>query len=262
MRRLFAALADSGRWLVAEPWRLVVVLLAAVAGAAAGVPAGNAAFHYTWKDARFCDDCHIHDYANEAWARSAHADLTTCHDCHRVPIAHYPRNLWMTAFDRPEGPEDIHAPDIPIVVCAQCHLEDGGHEPLTGPMPDEVRKAVVKVDHSPLHKAHLDAASRVPAAYQGGATKLAEGTIACMDCHGSESNRAHRFEPTTETCVACHQELHVPTRPAAVGGAAPPGSHPPDLTPATTAGADSNAFAPEALPCRQCHLGGFLAETK
>lgn len=193
MRRLRAVLT----WLVSSNLRIAGVVVSFGVGLASGVPPGNAMFDYTWRDADFCDDCHVHDYANEAWKRSPHVGLTTCHDCHRVPIRHYPRNLWMMVSDRPQGPEDFHAPHIPIVVCGQCHLSEQEEEPLTGPMPEEIRKHVVKVDLSPLHKLHL--------------SKEQDGEpIDCMSCHGGETNRAHRFEATQDNCVVCHEDRKIP----------------------------------------------------
>lgn len=193
MRRVRAVWA----WLVGSPTRIGAVLVAFVVGLVSGVPAGNKMFDYTWRDAEFCDDCHVHDYANEAWKRSAHVGLTTCHDCHRVPIRHYPRNLWMMVFDRPQGPEDFHAPHIPVVVCAQCHLAEGQHEALTGPMPPEIREHVVRVDESPLHRLHLE--------------EEHDGEpITCMACHGGETNRAHRFEAGQDNCLICHEDRHIP----------------------------------------------------
>ena len=153
---------ESLAWLRAHPVSALVVLAAFVAGSISGAPAGEQLFRYTWTDADFCDDCHVHDYANEAWARSVHAGLTTCHDCHRVPIRHYPKNLWTTVFDPPEGEEDIHPPDVANVVCEQCHAEAGLDEVLTGPMRQDVRRRIVKIDDSPGHRRHLDSETRAP----------------------------------------------------------------------------------------------------
>lgn len=241
--RFRAWVADTRRWLTAEPVRMAVVSVGLLVGAGAGVPSGEKMFDYTWRDARFCDDCHVHDYANEAWARSAHAQLTTCHDCHRVPISHYPRNLWVTAVDPPQTREDIHAPHIPVVVCGQCHLQEEHGHPLTGPMPEEIRAKVVKIEKSHLHEVHLQAESRTPSAYQGGdASKAAPAgehggdhggdapAIDCMACHGSPKMPAHQFEASTDTCVECHSALS-------------PAQH-----------------GPGTLPCLQCHITGFLVD--
>lgn len=264
IRRILGWLKDSARFLWAQPARLAVVLLFGAAGALAGVPVGDAGLNYMWRDARFCDDCHVHDYANEAWARSVHADLTTCHDCHLVPIRHYPRNLWVTVFATPQGPEDIHRPEVETVICERCHSVHTDEEELTGPMAQPVRKQVVKIDESPLHRVHLDAKSRTPARYLGGdgihgdakgehggsegGHAPAEGApaeggghggaantgpISCMDCHGAEENRAHRFQAGNENCLSCHEGQDL----VGVGRL-------------------------EQLACRECHFQGFLGATK
>lgn len=220
--------ADALAYLRASPARLALVGAAFAGGALAGLPAGEAVYDYEWRDADFCDDCHVHDYANQAWAESVHGQLTTCHDCHRVPISHYPRNLWMMLADRPQGPEDIHRPHVVTVVCEQCHTTQEGIE-LTGPMPDAVLAHVVKVEDSPLHQKHLRAETRDPEAAEGAGEK---GSITCMDCHGSDENRAHSFPATSANCVACHE--HEAHAQPAEGEQAP------------------------SVECRDCHFGGFV----
>ncbi len=239
----------SGCWaeIVQSPRSKVAAASSLLLGAAVGVVPEQHIYNYMWRDPAFCADCHVHDYANEAYERSVHAGLTTCHDCHLVPIRHYPRNLYVTVFDTPQGPEDITRPEVPTVVCTRCHSKEADSEPLTGPMPQELRARIVKVDDSPLHRAHMESETREPGAAKGGGEEQAQkeeeghapelhlkqmswdkGVIGCVDCHGSDANRAHRFEATRESCVECHEDttLH--------GG--------------TMATAD----------CRQCHLSGFL----
>jgi hypothetical protein len=247
LRAAFAWLRSTKAWLVLHPVSLAVVVFALVGGGATGVPAGAAMHTYMWKDARFCDDCHVHDYANEAWARSAHARLTTCHDCHRVPIRHYPNNLYLALFDRPQVPEDIPQPDVGVVICEQCHSETADDEPLTGPLPDKLRPWVVKVDQSPLHRLHLDATTRVPSVYSGGehgaavatapvettagaatGDAVAADTIECLDCHGGRHLEVHRFTATSEGCETCHAGI----RPEDESG--------------------------RTLSCLDCHAQGFL----
>lgn len=240
---------DTWRFLLGNPKVAAVVLGAFMAGGVAGVGPQARIYNYMWRDPAFCDDCHVHDYANQAYDRSVHAGLTTCHDCHRVPIRHYPRNLVVTLFDKPQSQEDINRPEVATVICTQCHSKETEGEPLTGPMPDEIRKRVVKVDDSPLHRAHMSSKTRDPAPAHGGektATSAVPeaasadhaahgerpswdaGVIVCVDCHGSDANRAHSFTATRDDCVACHKDTKL------AGGA--------------MAGAD----------CRQCHLSGFL----
>jgi hypothetical protein len=226
-----------------------VVALGFLVGAAAGIPLEEATFDYVWRDADMCDDCHVHDYANEAYWASIHGGITTCHDCHLVPISHYPKNLFVTAFRPPQGPEDIHPPQVASVICTRCHSVEGQEEELTGPMSEAVREQTVKIDHSALHRAHLESPERRPSDSAGG-TDVPEhhtgtgpliapfvrpswdaGVISCADCHGAGPNRAHEFTATRENCVACHGDLHV------------------------------NTGRMVDLDCRQCHLAGFLAGT-
>lgn len=239
-------LADTRAWLGEHPARAAVVAGALAAGGVAGVPVEEKAFDYVWRDPSFCDDCHVHDYANRAYDASVHAGLTTCHDCHLVPISHYPRNLWGALFARPQGPEDIHRPEVASVICTQCHSAETDDAPLTGPMPDAVRARVVKVDASPLHRVHLESKERRPSTSRGGSEPPARadagtlvapfdapswdaGAIGCIDCHGSDPNRAHQFTATRDNCLACHGDLQVHTGRLA------------------------------DLDCRQCHLSGFVA---
>ncbi|MBT3221027.1 MAG: hypothetical protein HN348_18245 [Proteobacteria bacterium] len=228
----------KGFWafVIGRRYRLPLFLVAGFVGAVSAVPVGDAAFRYTWVDHRFCDDCHVHDYANQAFARSIHVGLTTCHDCHRVPLRHYPKNLWLTLFDRPSGQADIHLPDVATVVCEQCHSLKA-HEPLTGPLSDELRTQIVKIDDSPLHRLHMDSESRFPGAYRGGGDAVeslghdgVKSGISCMDCHGAESNRAHRFEATMDNCIQCHEHQQL-ERPRLAD-----------------------------LSCRECHFAGFLGD--
>lgn len=196
LARLRAFAADAWGHLSGRPAHLAAVLGAGAAGLLGGVPLADDAFTYLWADDRFCNDCHVHDYANEAYARSAHAGLTTCHDCHTVPLRHYPRNLWVTVMDTPQGPDDIPVPHVEDRICRSCHAADGAEAHLTGPMPDALRAQVVKIDGSPLHDTHLGAV-------------LEDGTSpTCMTCHGGENQREHRFRTAQVSCEGCHEEQH------------------------------------------------------
>jgi len=217
----------SWRFLREEPARLGVIGIAFGAGILAGLPPAQAAFNYTWRDPDFCDDCHVHDYANEAYWRSAHAHVAVCHDCHKVPVMHYPIELYGLIFHEYNGPEDFRAPKIQAVDCYMCHLTNPDHVDLTGPMTDDLLDKVVKIDGSPLHVAHMNAESRWPTPQAGG-PKDPQGdpvplertehdlrfhneaqptVISCQDCHGAEDNRAHRFEARRDNCLSCHTEI-------------------------------------------------------
>jgi hypothetical protein len=247
---------DSVTHLRATPAAAAGVGIALLVGGLSGMPVNERVFDYMWKDSRFCDDCHVHDYANEAYERSIHASLTTCHDCHLVPIRHYPRNLMVTLFDTPQSPDDIHRPDVSSVICERCHSNETDSDALTGPMSDELRAQVVKIDDSPLHRLHLSSKERQPASWQGGnddapireteahathgvTPSWDEGVITCMDCHGAENNRAHSFTATRTNCVACHTRAE-PTD----------GDH--------AAQADDST---RTLECRECHFQGFIGNS-
>ncbi len=218
-------------------------------GAALGTPVSHDAYTYMWADDRFCNDCHVHDYANEAYEASLHYDVTTCHDCHLVPIRHYPRNLWKTLFDRPQGPEDIHPPAVDSVLCAACHVAAEADHPLTGPMPDDLRARIVKIDNSPLHQLHLTSTTRTPDPAHGGSpSDQGDGEIACMDCHGAENNRAHSFAAARDNCVRCHDDPVFTSDAARDDDAA----------------TEDDALVVVAehgmgrLDCRECHFSGFV----
>jgi hypothetical protein len=227
---VFGVLRSNLAWLLANPASAAVVGVSLLGGSLAGVPVANQAYTYMWRDPDFCADCHVHDYANEAWAHSVHSRLTTCHDCHEVPIHHYPINLYRMVFDRPRTPEDIPPADVGIVLCEQCHT-GGQDKPLTGPLTTELRAQVVHIDDSPLHRVHLDAKNRRPSTYQGGHPDEPAGRIECLDCHGGADRQVHRFTSTSEECEACHQDL----RPADESG--------------------------RSMNCIDCHARGFVGHS-
>ena len=247
--RVRAWLKDSIAFVLSKPAHLLMVGGFFLAGSIAGTPVGSSFYTYMWADHRFCDDCHVHDYANEGYEHSVHSGVTTCHDCHLVPIRHYPRNLVITLFDTPESQDDIHRPDVANVICSRCHSKETDDEEMTGPMNPELRKRIVKVDESPLHMAHLSATKRAPEEEQGGprageevpereashslhgeAPSWDKGEIGCMDCHGSENNRAHHFEAIRADCIACHMHQ------------------------------DEGAHQMGGLECRECHFSGFVGK--
>ncbi len=180
-------------------------------------------------DADFCDACHVHDYANEAWEHSIHnPSNTTCHDCHHQSLYDNAKSLvlLMSPFYKHEG--KLH--DFPTVndhICQSCH--DQNVEPhigaIVGPLGDEEIKAVTKINGSLLHKVHLKAENRLPYKKvkwnipvedeKRGDVRITkqhlfareippEGKINCRDCHGTSLNRAHSFMATTENCEQCH----------------------------------------------------------
>lgn len=243
--RLRAGFRDAWRYVAEQRSRMAIVGCALVVGFSVGAPVGDAGFDYTWRNANFCGDCHVHQYANEAFFRSVHGGVTTCHDCHKVPLSHYPVELWIMLTDRPEEMEDFGPVHVPSVLCGGCHLRDST-EHLTGPMTDAFKRQVVKVDDSPLHRVHLQAETREPSPYLGAgfhAPKPPDGkkvpyalkhegqVISCLDCHGSGGDHeTHRFTASRDNCVRCHAAIDV------AGG--------------RLAG----------LRCQECHLTGFVGQ--
>ena len=128
--RFRAWVSDVVAYLSARPQAAFIAGAALMAGLIVGWFPAQGAFDYAWRDPNMCDDCHVHDYANEAFFRSVHASLTTCHDCHRVPISRYPRNLVLTPLST--GEEVAHVPHVESVICSACHL-NGSHGELSGP---------------------------------------------------------------------------------------------------------------------------------
>lgn len=244
------AVVGAWRYMAERPVRLAAFGGAILGGAIAGAPVGDAAYDYMWRDPYFCDDCHVHDYADQAWGRSVHAGVTTCHDCHLVPVSHYPVMTVGTILNPPSTPEEVKNAHVASVICEACHLAASTHE-LTGPMTPEMRTRVVKIDESPLHRLHMDSPTRDPGTYlganhgtgdpHGGATADEgggdeghgghgdEGAIKCLDCHGSGGDDAtHRFSAARANCLACH------------------------------GGIDVEVGRLTELRCRECHFTGFV----
>lgn len=224
------------------PSRVTVIVCAFCVGFAASAPVSDGAYNYMWANPTFCGTCHIHDYADAAFFRSAHAGVTTCHDCHRVPLMHYPPQAYNTIRYGALTQWEMPKPNVPSVLCETCHTDDE-HEAMTGPMSNEMRAQVVKIDQSPLHRIHLDAKRRNPGPAKGGPHEGAPGAptvaddvlrkgetslITCMDCHGSQNNRAHHFLPSRANCIQCHSD------------------------------ADKAGGRLKTLQCQECHFDGFV----
>jgi len=234
LSRRWQGVKGAGRFLVERPERMALFGGSILAGLVLGAPVGDAAYDYMWRDPFFCNDCHVHDYADDAWARSVHAYVTTCHDCHRVPVMHYPVMTAGTIFNPPETPEDVKKAHVPSQICEGCHLSTSTEE-MTGPMVGEMRARVVKIDDSRLHRLHIDSKTRDPGTYLGadhgtggehggdGAAPAGEEhadggehghgderIIQCLDCHGSGGNlEAHRYTAARTNCLQCHGGIDV-----------------------------------------------------
>ena len=188
-----------------------------------GAYPGYQVFRYVWTDDRFCMSCHVHDYANVGWSKSAHGVRTTCHDCHHQPLRAYIHETIVMIRDRPKFPKDLHhTPFVKSDLCAACHVST--HKDLssiTGPMSRAEVERLPKVDWSRLHKAHLGKITRYtltnehaipdqeraadPMPLRGQMRDLGpEREIVCADCHGGTANRGHNFSATDLSCLRCH----------------------------------------------------------
>lgn len=190
-----------------------------------GAYPGFITYKYVWEDADFCLSCHVHDYVNIAWKNSVHGQLTTCHDCHHLPLHEYIREAYVQVTEWPKFPDDLdHVPHVPKDLCQACHLAaEADRSTITGPLAKEEIDKLPKVDHTYLHQIHLKAKTKViPYADYHLSKKqrdprnvidlpMEEGeerSITCTDCHGGPGNRAHNFRANDSNCVRCHQEVH------------------------------------------------------
>ncbi|MCM2278433.1 MAG: NapC/NirT family cytochrome c [Oligoflexia bacterium] len=203
--------------------RLFFVLAPSIAlGSLLGAYPGYEVYRYIWNDARFCNTCHVHDYAYESWRESIHGKLTTCHDCHHQPLRQYILEPITLIMHQPKFPKDLkHMPNVARDLCESCHVSDPKFtDNITGPLPKEKIEQVPKVDRLWLHELHLNKKVRLaaPNAYHISDTEEfgkgkrplgPERAIVCMDCHGAPPNRAHNFTATDRSCTYCHEKTHV-----------------------------------------------------
>lgn len=225
-----------------------------------GSYAGYEAGMWMVADPQFCEACHVHDYANEAWEASIHGqEDITCHDCHHQSLFANVKSAVYLVSPFHDSKKLIH--NIPVVkdhVCSKCH--DSRVDGLTGlhgvllDMPEEKYHSIAKINESKLHKIHLNAESRspyktlnwnIPAEVEadhsdefspGNLINLGHSEtnkIHCRDCHGSRSNRAHNFAPVRENCEQCHNAIK---------------------------GKDDLHSHPHNRNCLLCHVEGFVTD--
>jgi len=200
------------------------VLLAAgvffLLGAIPGGVLGFKAYRFSWVDPRFCFFCHIHDYANIAWKKSGHGEVTTCHDCHHIPLLHYTYIGAKTFINRPTYPEDLEQPpDIPNDLCIQCHVRGAiKRENWTNPLQYDRLKKIPAVDVTAGHRWHMGALTDKPTVevLKNQSAKATvergfnpKGIINCRYCHGSKANRPHNYRATDANCRSCHADSHL-----------------------------------------------------
>ena len=195
---------------------LVVFVLAAVPGGYLGYRA----YHFAWTDARFCFACHIHDYAVNEWKRSAHGDVTTCHDCHHMPLLHYTYVGARALFNRPSYPDDLeNPPSIPDELCMQCHVRGAiQRSSWTLPFQYDSLKRIPAIDVTAGHRWHTASKTIEPVARilldDSAKEAVKRGfeprhELNCWRCHGSEGNRYHQYRATNVNCRSCHADSHL-----------------------------------------------------
>jgi hypothetical protein len=199
---------------------LLAVCAAFGAAAIPGSWVGYKAYRFAWTDPRFCFFCHIHDYAVVAWKKSAHGDVTTCHDCHRISLFHYTYIGARSFINPPKYPEDLeNPPSIPDDVCVPCHVRGSvKRENWTLPFQYDRLKKVPTIDVTAGHRWHTGSNTDKPTPevlLDPSAKRTAEGgfqpkgVINCWRCHGSQFNRAHNYRATDVNCRGCHSESHL-----------------------------------------------------
>lgn len=221
-----------------------------ILGALAGLYPGYKVYKYTWKDAGFCIQCHVHDYASVGWAKSIHGQKTTCHDCHHQPLRAYIKEAYLMVTNPPTFPADLkHTPHVPKDLCGSCHLASSeDRSTISGPLEKESLDKLPKVDQSFLHALHLKKSTKLTLLNhdmlpdeERSVTPSAkmelprhegpERAIECADCHGGPTNRGHNFSAVEVSCVRCHTAAH----------------------------SDKSQSLSEAHGCRSCHFQDFLA---
>ena len=220
---------------------VLALIIIFVISSLVGVAVAYKGYRYVIYDANFCDKCHAHDYANDAWNDSPHYKSTTCHDCHHQSVYANARGFFLTVFaNHYKSDKKIH--DIPKVEdkhCTKCHLpaKKGTWLDVVGPLSGYDIGKIIKIKDTLGHRIHLLAKTRDPdhsAPWSGNAQGHSKNremidenspeaekafdveeehrVINCRDCHGSKQNRAHSFSAIPENCVECHKSISKGTK--------------------------------------------------
>lgn len=131
----------------------------------------------------FCNSCHQMETRYVSWQRSAHADVTSCLDCHSEPgfvgeiTAHLNGARYLyTVLTTEESGWVIHG-DVRTKPCLECH------EP--GNLPRQIGPHLIE------HQAHVGR------------------DIACLDCHSGLVHGTLQGRPAQaplERCATCHSQ--------------------------------------------------------
>ncbi|MEI8346472.1 MAG: hypothetical protein WCG27_03330 [Pseudomonadota bacterium] len=228
----FATLQLANKFIVDYHLSVKVLIGLFVVGAIAGTAVGHKGYRYVIYDAGFCNKCHVHDYANDAWFESAHYQSTTCHDCHHQSVWANARGGLLTVFaNYYKKREKIHnIPKVEDKHCIKCHIpsKHGVLLDIVGPLQSYDISKIIKIEETKGHRVHLLAKTRDPSKYYSWAQdgqhvqakiKDSENTddafnieeegrvIHCRDCHGGKQNRAHNFNAMPENCLECHKDI-------------------------------------------------------
>lgn len=134
---------------------------------------------YFENDPKSCGVCHVHDSANEAWAKSKHASVG-CHTCHHSTKIDQIKQLYSFVFLGHKRVSPRHGEIIVAwKVCFQCHWDRNSKFP-NAPL----------VNRSRYHAKHVFIEQ-----------------IECSKCHGY---KIHQFPTEERFCLKCHEgkEVH------------------------------------------------------
>lgn len=134
---------------------------------------------YFENDPRSCNTCHVHDAANQMWAKSVHMKIN-CHECHHATKKDQVIQMYRFAFMGQKTVSPRHGNIIVAwKICYRCHWEKDEHFPTAKP-----------INQSQLHAKHVFMEK-----------------LECVNCHGY---RTHQFNAEPRFCVKCHEgrEVH------------------------------------------------------
>lgn len=133
---------------------------------------------YFENDPNACMMCHVHDDANNAWAKSVHRSVN-CHECHHSTKKDQVVQMYRFAVLGQKKVEPRHGKIIvPSKLCMECHWDRNEKHP-EAPL----------VNKSQYHAKHVFIEK-----------------IECTKCHGYV---IHNFLPEERFCFRCHENKEV-----------------------------------------------------
>lgn len=158
--------------------RIIIALFLFLILLSAGIT-GYKINHYFEYDPNACLTCHVHDNAQNAWAKSEHNSVT-CHDCHHATRKEQVMQVISFVFLGHKTVSPRHGEIIvPKKFCMNCHWERNKKYP-NAPI----------VAKSAYHIRHATTAG-----------------LECTQCHGYI---IHKFPTEERFCLKCHigKEVH------------------------------------------------------